>query len=334
VTFVNISAAKSIADLETFRLNKLLRVVKFLTIETWYLLTRRFDFFCCPVSVNRNAFLKDALLLGWARLFRVPTVLYAHGNNVPDFHDHAPRWLQQLIDRTIRHAGGAIVLGNSLRFNFDRWLPPEKIFVAPIGIEIQTALPEIQKKPGTVTVLYLGNLVREKGVFVLLEAAAAVVKQRTNVRFVFGGPWFLKQDEKQAREFVAQHGLEKSVEFAGPVAGESKWRLLLGADMLAFPTFYYYETMGLVMLEAMQVGLPVIATRRASIPEIVQDGIHGLLIEEQNARDLTEKILRLVDDPGLRTRLGDEGRQRFAAYYTHEHYGQRMIQVFENLFHA
>ena len=70
--------------------------------------------------------------------------------------------------------------------------------------------------------------------------------------------------------------------------------------MLVFPTFYYNETMGLVLLEAMQAGLPVIATRRGSIPEIIQDGVNGFLVEEQNAADLADKILRLADDAALR----------------------------------
>jgi glycosyltransferase involved in cell wall biosynthesis len=105
----------------------------------------------------------------------------------------------------------------------------------------------------------------------------------------------------------------------------------MGADMLAFPTFYYYETMGAVLLEAMQAGVPVVTTRRASIPEIAHDGEHGLLVNEQDAADLAEKILRLAGDPALRAKMGAAGRQRFDSYYTHEKYGQRMITVFERL---
>ena len=81
----------------------------------------------------------------------------------------------------------------------------------------------------------------------------------------------------------------------------------MGADMLAFPTFYYYETMGTVLLEAMQAGVPVVTTRRASIPEIVHDGEHGLLVNEQDAADLAEKILRLAGDPALRAKMGAAG---------------------------
>src|SRR5205814_950053 len=102
-------------------------------------------------------------------------------------------------------------------------------------------------------------------------------------------------------------------------------------DILAFPTFYCYETFGFVLLEAMQAGLPVVTTRRAAIPEIIEENVNGVFVKEQDAADLADKILQLIDDPALRTRMGEANRTRFKNFYTHEHYGQRMIAVFETL---
>jgi len=328
VTFLDITVTSRIADLETVGPGKLLKFLWILAREFGWLVRRRFDFCCVPVSVNRNAFLKDAALLALARGFGVPTVLYAHGNNLPDFHDRSVPWVRRVIALTFRNAAGAIVLGERLRFNFEPWLPAERIRVAPIGIE--SSEPASAPAPHNgVTVLYLGNLIREKGVFVLLEAARQIRAKQADTRFVFAGAWFRADDENAAQAFVAEHDLSGCVQFVGPVAGKAKARLLAEADILAFPTFYYYETMGLVLLEAMQAGLPVVATRRASIPEIVADGVNGLLVEEQDAADLAEKILRLAGDPPLRARMGAANRKRFAAYYTHEHYGRRMIEVCE-----
>ncbi len=126
VTFVDITVAGSVADLERFRVAKLFKVFGVLLRASVLLATRRFDFCCCPVSVNRNAFLKDALLLQLARFFRVPTVLYAHGNNLPDFYTRCSPLVKKIIDRTFRNAAAAVVLGERLRFNFETWLGPEK----------------------------------------------------------------------------------------------------------------------------------------------------------------------------------------------------------------
>ena len=190
------------------------------------------------------------------------------------------------------------------------------------------AIPTASKQPGVVTVVYLGLMRREKGVFVLLEAAARITAQRQDIRFVFMGSWFLAQEEAAAKEFISDHQLGQQVTLLGPVSNEVKWQTLVNADMLVFPTFYYYETMGAVLLEAMQAGVPVVTTRRASIPEIVHDGEQGLLVNEQDPADLAAKILRLADDPALRAKMGAAGRQRFDNYYTHEHYGRRMIGCF------
>lgn len=331
VTFVDITVAENVAELERFRIAKLFKIFGVLLRSFGLMTTRRFESCCCPVSVNRNAFLKDALLLQLARFFRVRTVLYAHGNNLPDFYARSSPLVKKFIDRTFRNAAAAIVLGESLRFNFEKWLPPEKIFVVPTGIEPLETVPETINQSSVTTVLYLGNLIREKGVFVLLEAARILATKHGDVRFVFGGAWFRAGDEREAKEFVARNGLEKIIEFAGPVSGAAKWRLVFGSDILAFPTFYYNETMGLVLLEAMQAGLPVVATRRASIPEIIKDGTNGCLVEEQNAGDLAEKLEQLIGNPELRQRMGQANRERFKAYYTHEQYGQRMIDVFERL---
>jgi glycosyltransferase involved in cell wall biosynthesis len=321
VTFLDITVAESIDDIERVRPAKILRMLGFLWRELWLLTTRRFDFCFCPISVNRNAFIKDALLAGLARLFGVPTVLYAHGNNLPHFHARSSPRVQRLLERTASRAAGAIVLGETLRYNFEKWLPADRIFVAPSGIEPVQHMPQRKPHDG-VTVLYLGNLIREKGVFVLLEAA----RRCPEIQFVFAGNWFRSDDEAEAKRLAGGN-----VQFVGPVAGEAKSQTLANADILAFPTFYYYETLGLVLLEAMQFGLPVVTTRRASIPEIVRDGVNGLLVEEQNAGDLAEKILQLAADASLRERMGQANRQRFGEYYTHQHFGRRVIEVFERL---
>jgi glycosyltransferase involved in cell wall biosynthesis len=258
-------------------------------------------------------------------------VLWAHGNNLPDFYSRSPRWLQRIINGTLKSATAAIVLGERLRFNFQQHLADERIFVVPLGIETPAQSPPLLKHAAPVTVLYLGNLIREKGVLVLLEAIPRIVARRPNTRFKFAGAWWREEEHQEAQRIIRESKIEQQVEFVGVTMGEAKQRLLAESDILVFPTFYYYETFGLVLLEAMAAGLPVIATPRAAIPEIIQEGINGLFCEEQNPGDLADKILQLIENEALREQIGRTNRQRFAEFYTHQHYGQRMIRVFEEL---
>jgi glycosyltransferase involved in cell wall biosynthesis len=331
VTFIDLNVVRDYRELEVFHWRKLALLAGQIARECYHLTSQRFDFFFCPVSLNRNAFLRDALLLAIARASGVPIVLYSHGNGLPEFRERSPRWLKALIDWTTRGAAAAIVLGKNLRSNFLGHLREDQVFVVPSGIEVPSPLPAVKKQPGRFTVLYLGNLVREKGVFVILDAIAMVRARCPEAHFVFAGAWWSEKDRAEADRLIQERGLSSCTEFTGNVSGDRKWETVCRGDVLAFPTFYRYEALPLVLLEAMGVGLPLITTRRGAIPEIVEEGVNGLFVAEQDPKDLAEKIIALANDPALRARMGEANKQKYASGFTIEHYGQRMASVFDEL---
>jgi glycosyltransferase involved in cell wall biosynthesis len=331
VTFINLNVVRDYRDLEVFRWRKLALLARQIASELYHLASQRFHFVFYPISLNRNAFLKDTLFLAIARIFHVPIVLYGHGNNLPEFRDKSPRWLQRLIDWALRGAAAATVPGKCLRFNFLGHLREDQVFAVPNGIDVPSPLPAVTKQPGRFTVLYLGNLVREKGVFVILDAIPLVKARCPEAHFVFAGAWWSDKDRAAGERLVEERGLSSCVEFTGMVTGDRKWEIVAQGDVLVFPTYFRYETLGQVLLEAMGAGLPVIATRRAAIPEIVEDCVNGLFVAEQDANDLAEKIVKLANDPSLRARMSEANKQKYASTYTVEHYGQRMAAVFDEL---
>jgi glycosyltransferase involved in cell wall biosynthesis len=334
VAFIDQTVTKKVGDLERVQARKLVLLAKMVLQLTGHLMRRQFDYLFLSISCNRNAFLKEWLLIRIAARFGVPAVFYVHANGFLDFHQASTPRMQRLIEKTVSRAAGAIVMGENQRFNFDRWLLAERIFVVASGIEV-SALPNRSATAGDpFTALFLGNLIREKGVFVLLEAAAKVVAAHPAVRFVFAGDWMLPTDRLEAERTIRERGIQHHVSFAGVVSGERKWQLLVDADVLVFPTYYYMEAHPLVVVEALGAGLPVVSTRWAAIPEMIQDGVNGLLANPQDVDDLTEKLLRLIRDPSLRQRMSQANRQRFAEFFTHQRYGDRIIAVFEKLAQA
>jgi glycosyltransferase involved in cell wall biosynthesis len=327
VTFLNQSVVQRVGELEKLSAGKLFALGRLLLQELWLLLTRRFDFLLLSISTNRNAFLKEAAFIWLARLFGVRAVLYAHANGFTQFHDAASPRLQGFIARTVRAAAAGIVMGESLRETYDRWLPAEKIFVVGSGIEATPLPARSARMRPEFCVLFLANLIREKGVFTVLEAAPLV----PGARFILAGDWKLEADRLAAQEFICRQGLTERVEFAGVVTGARKAQLLADADALVFPTHYPLEAHPLVLLEGMEAGLPVVTTARAAIPDIIRDGVNGLFVHEQDPADLAAQIRRLMTEPVLRERMSAANRERFAAAYTHERYGERMIDVFEAL---
>jgi glycosyltransferase involved in cell wall biosynthesis len=277
--------------------------------------------------LNRRALLKDALLLKLAGAFGVPTVVFFHGTGLPEFRARlSARW-QRLLDSTLREAAGAIVLADCLRFNFEPFLPAERIFTLHPGVEPLPAAPPVTKAAGPFTILYLSALYPPKGLLDILAALPLVRTECPNVRLVLAGEWIDSQGRAEAENLIQTHQLQPVIEFTGAVTGARKTTLFQSADVFVFPVHSATEAFGLVLLEAMQVGLPIVATRGGARGEVIEEEVHGLLCAERNPRDLADKLLQLARDPALRARLGETNRARYAAHFTHEHFGRRLGDI-------
>jgi glycosyltransferase involved in cell wall biosynthesis len=113
--------------------------------------------------------------------------------------------------------------------------------------------------------------------------------------------------------------------------GYIPWRKLMDcyrrAALFVMPS--YYETFGISCLEAMAFGLPVVATRAGGLPEVVEDGVTGLLVPPGDSAALADAICRLLADADLRQRLGETGRERVVANFTAERVVQETMAVYE-----
>ena len=93
-----------------------------------------------------------------------------------------------------------------------------------------------------------------------------------------------------------------------------------------FPTFYSNECFPLVILEAMEYGLPVVSTNEGGIQDIILDGKTGYVVEKHNPAALATALEHLINDPGLRTRMGNAGRKRFEEAFTEEVFEKRISE--------
>src|SRR4029453_15107290 len=153
-------------------------------------------------------------------------------------------------------------------------------------------------------VLFVSNMLREKGPLILLEALAAVAKRKVPFQAVFAGAW--RGDLTEGEFDTAAHrlGLNGVVLHRGAVYGDSKWALFRNADLFVFPSFYANEAMPLVLLEAMAFGLPVVSTDVAAIPTVVRNNETGLVVPPADSGALAQAIAGLLDDREQRARMG------------------------------
>jgi glycosyltransferase involved in cell wall biosynthesis len=166
--------------------------------------------------------------------------------------------------------------------------------------------------------VYLGRIVQEKGIFTLLRAMKETLKSKL---MIIGGG----EDEGKAREAGRLEGL-RNVSFMGPRYGEDLIALLSGALAIIVPS-EWYDNSPLVVHQAFALGKPVIASRIDGIPEIVEEGVNGLLFEPGNNVELAEKMNILEENEQLRQDLGRNARLRAEMSFTAKNRFQELTKV-------
>jgi GT2 family glycosyltransferase len=334
VRFLDLRFAANVADFEKVRTRKFLRLVRYLLITFYGLLRERFSALCIPLSTNRNAFLKDSLFAWMGFLFNVPVVILEHGTNIPALYEKSGKIVQWCMRATLKRTAKCLVLADCLKFNFEPFLPANRVESVYLGIDDLNIgdRQEYSSSADRVTVLYLSTLVESKGILVLLESISEVAKTRQNIHFIVAGGWGRDEALVRARvdKWLSDPTLKSRVSFIGPVQGMTKARALLDADVFILPTLV--DTAPLVVLEAMRAGLPIISTDVGAIPEIVLDGQNGLICAKGNPGQLAEKIRYLADRPELRKQMSQNNFQRFDNLFTTDKFACRMIDVFESVF--
>lgn len=171
----------------------------------------------------------------------------------------------------------------------------------------------------------LGRLEQQKGLQHLVEAGARLGRQGLEPRLLFIG-------DGSKREALRRQAKEAGVRalFTGFLGERERNAVLTCLDVFAMPSLG--EALPLALIEAMSYGLPIVATTVGGIPEIVEDGVTGLLVAPGDAAALTDRLARLVRDEGLRRRLGEAARRFFGVHLTHTAMAEGVERIYEALF--
>jgi phosphatidyl-myo-inositol alpha-mannosyltransferase len=244
----------------------------------------------------------------WAlRHARVPTVVTFHTVAFGDYRAGAAV-LRVLMRRWNRKLGGRIAESEAaLRFQ-SQFFPGEFRLIPP-GVDVARFHPGVEPLPelasdGAPVVLFVGRLDARKGLPVLLGAFARVLAAGTRARLVVAGKG---QMFEECRERAAELGIAGDVHFAGFVPAELLPRYYASADVYCSPALGG-EAYGIVLLEAMAAGAPVIASDIPGYNEVVQDGVSGVLAAPGSEEALAAAIRDLLGDAERRQALSNAGR--------------------------
>lgn len=265
-----------------------------------------------------------ALLI--SRELNLPFVVSVHGLDVSSRRQvgGASGWLCERVSRSVFAAASRVIcVSEKVQERVRQIEPNARTNVVYNGVDCKYFRPSIST-PQCPSVLAIGNLIEEKGFDSLLRAFAVARQKVSNVRCQIIG---VGSEERRLRALAVDLGIARSVEWLGR-QGRSQVAAALGAcTVFALPS--YYEALGCVYLEAMACGKPVIGCRGQGIDEVIQHGVNGWIVEPENDRDLTEQLLRLLEDEALRQRTGLAARQTILNSFSLQHQAERLSRLYE-----
>jgi glycosyltransferase involved in cell wall biosynthesis len=188
------------------------------------------------------------------------------------------------------------------------------IRVVPNGVRIDSSPLRNGEPANENLVLFAGRLDRVKGVTVFLKAAAEVTQRNRYARFIIAGQPHAQLPQSEIDAIIRKHSLEANVKVLGAVSPCELEALYRRASVVVVPS--HYESFGLVALEAMANGVPVVATRTGGLGEIVEDGATGVLVAAGDASETAEAIVRLLSDANARKQMGEAAHARAQALFT------------------
>ena len=262
--------------------------------------------------------------------FLSPTVLdQSKTVNVATFHAFGGFSPSYWIGR--RFAGhladklhGRIAVSGAARHFIGRYFPGDYTII-PNGVDLARftdAEPYENLRDGTLNILFIGRLEERKGLIHLLKAYHRLRKRKVDARLLVAGAGPKLREYKR---FVGLRGI-RDVEFLGRVSDEEKVRYFASADIFCAPNTGQ-ESFGIVLLEAMAAGVPIVASDIHGFKKVVERNVQGLLVEPRNHRALAAALYALARDPDLRHELGDAGRTR-APEFSWERVTERIVDFY------
>ncbi|GAB4043913.1 glycosyltransferase [Spirosoma litoris] len=203
----------------------------------------------------------------------------------------------------------------------------KKNIIIPLGIpDICTF--EKTKKQKNINILFVGLLNSTKGEMILLDAIKLLKNVNMQVRLSLAGKFETDAYRNFFFQKVVDYGLQNYVEYIGVISGDAKRQAFTSADIFCFPSYFISESFGIVLLEAMQYQLPIIATKWRGIQSIVEDGSNGYLIDIKNSEQLAERIGFLIKNEDIRSQMGYNARKTYEAKYKLEYYLNALEKAF------
>ena len=282
---------------------------------------RHYDFVHMHVPFG-DTFLGTVIFMVIARLAGVQTLLHIHGTDWDTFYTRESKWLKVLYKIGLRIPKHIIVLYETWRRNINELVPNANVETlancledvpTPDSTLAKSIRPELGLDENNFVVLTVGFVGWRKGHLDILDAVPQVVRYDDSVRFIFVGGEEYPGESNKVISRIENESLGKWVLVTKEVLRSNIPLYLAVADVFLLPS--RREGMPISILEAMRAELPIIVTKVGAIPQMIEDGQSGLLIEPGAPDAIAQAVIKLSQNDAFRQKLAKGARKAFETKY-------------------
>lgn len=323
--YINLTTAKSLQDIGKGGIGKLWKFVKLLFLIVKTLLAVKPQLVYVTPNACGGAFYKDFVVVQLIKAMGYKVVVHYHNKGVATRQD---RWLDDKLYRRFFKGIKVILLAEALYADVKKYVKRENVFICPNGIpETLIAEPSVERHNPVPRLLFLSNLLESKGVIVLLDALKILKDKGYSFICDFVGGETAEIDAARFEREVEQRGMNTIAIYNGRKYGEEKYSYWRTADLFVFPTYYPNECFPLVLLEAMQHGVPCISTREGGIADIIDEGKTGWIVEREDANALADRMATCLDKREETALLGKNGYEKYIQEFTLSQFEKRITNI-------
>ncbi|MCU7550851.1 glycosyltransferase family 4 protein [Chitinophagaceae bacterium LB-8] len=319
--------ANSIADISRIRFKKIWLMVIFCFRLVYTVIKFRPNVAYFTIAPVGGAFYRDAFFSFILRVLNVKRLYHLHGKGIQQ--EIADSAIKRMLYRLVFQKSNVIILARILQKDIES-IYKGRPFVLPCGVPEDSYYNSVKASRTEPVILYLSNLVLHKGIDIFLECINLLHKKNYKFKaYIVGAPFDVSLEHVQ--QFIQKNELTTIAEVRGPLYGDEKKKILMESDILVFPSYYKNEAFPVTILEAMQAGIPIIASNNGGIQEMIDQGQTGFVAPIKDREAILEKVELLINDPELRASLGRKAKQKFHQFYTIEIFEQSLLRIFEEV---
>lgn len=347
--YVNLAVATRLDEIGKGGWNKVKGVLKKLIEVRKVVETVKPDLVYITPNSAGVPFYKDFITVMMLKMMGRKIVMHFHNKGVATRQN---RWLDNWLYRRYFKGVKLILLAEALYEDVKRYVKREDVFVSPNAIpEISMAKENMAYKIVSASnvandnhvphILWLTNIMKTKGIMEFLAALKILKDKGVKFQVDFIGGLTKEMSGDEFDTALTMMGLNGCSAYHGPKYGDEKYAFYRDADIFVLPS--YTEALPVSILEAMQFGLPVVASNVGGVSAEVEEGVSGFLLGGKqpimlntfrpNVCEIADKLQVLLTDTDLRHKMGSAGREKYEREFTLEVFEKRIVEILNHCLH-